>query len=104
MSHKYYKITHFYFWKIVDFNYEFHYDEKCKNIEYMGGGYKMLSRKVTPEKIEEKRKEMIELAEVFGINSLLTIQASQELDILLNTLTKSKEKEYFSVQKKYKYF
>ncbi|MCK1992752.1 aspartyl-phosphate phosphatase Spo0E family protein [Peribacillus muralis] len=64
----------------------------------------MLSRKVTPEKIEEKRKEMIELAEVFGINSLLTVQASQELDILLNTLTKSKEKEYFSVQKKYKYF
>ncbi|WP_285766358.1 aspartyl-phosphate phosphatase Spo0E family protein [Peribacillus sp. SI8-4] len=54
----------------------------------------MLSNKVTPERIEEKRREMIELAEIFGINSLLTIQASQELDILLNALTKKRKAEY----------
>ncbi|WP_340373104.1 aspartyl-phosphate phosphatase Spo0E family protein [Peribacillus sp. FSL E2-0218] len=88
------KITHFYHSKIVDFNYEFHYDGKCKNIEYMGGVYKLLSKKVTPERIEEKRQEMMELANIFGINSLLTIQASQELDILLNALTKNRKAEY----------
>lgn len=60
----------------------------------MGGVYKLLSKKVTPERIEEKRKEMMELANIFGINSLLTIQASQELDTLLNALTKNKKAEY----------
>ncbi|WP_232732494.1 aspartyl-phosphate phosphatase Spo0E family protein [Bacillus sp. mrc49] len=54
----------------------------------------MLSKKVTPERIEEKRKEMMELANIFGINSLLTIQASQELDTLLNALTKDLKAEY----------
>ncbi|PJN86898.1 Spo0A-P phosphatase [Bacillus sp. mrc49] len=60
----------------------------------MGGVYKLLSKKVTPERIEEKRKEMMELANIFGINSLLTIQASQELDTLLNALTKDLKAEY----------
>ncbi|KWW11198.1 hypothetical protein AS888_02940 [Peribacillus simplex] len=63
-------------------------------MEYMGGVYKLLSKKVTPERIEEKRQEMMELANIFGINSLLTIQASQELDILLNALTKNRKAEY----------
>ncbi|MGE6378961.1 Spo0E family sporulation regulatory protein-aspartic acid phosphatase [Peribacillus muralis] len=64
----------------------------------------MFFRKITPERIEEKRQEMIELAENFGINSLLTIQASQELDTLLNALTKTRKAEYFSLQKVYRYF
>ncbi|WP_102345027.1 aspartyl-phosphate phosphatase Spo0E family protein [Bacillus sp. Marseille-P3661] len=41
---------------------------------------------VIRKQIEVKRKEMIELASVHGINSLLTVQCSQELDRLLNHL------------------
>ncbi|WP_281271525.1 aspartyl-phosphate phosphatase Spo0E family protein [Peribacillus asahii] len=36
------------------------------------------------EKIEEKRQEMIRLAIDFGFTSQLAVQASQELDSLLN--------------------
>lgn len=39
--------------------------------------------------IEEKRKEMIQLAEDYGYTSTLTVQASQELDYLLNTFSPS---------------
>lgn len=39
--------------------------------------------------IEEKRKEMIQLAEDYGYTSNLTVQASQELDYLLNTFSPS---------------
>lgn len=38
------------------------------------------------QQIEKKRKEMIDLAAIYGINSSVTIQCSQELDILLNLL------------------
>ncbi|MFJ7829804.1 Spo0E family sporulation regulatory protein-aspartic acid phosphatase [Peribacillus sp. NPDC097284] len=41
----------------------------------------------TVEKIEEKRKEMIMLAKNYGLTSRMTIQASQELDSLLNAVT-----------------
>lgn len=34
--------------------------------------------------IEEKREQMIASAKIWGINSKITIQYSQELDLLLN--------------------
>ncbi|MDM5213650.1 aspartyl-phosphate phosphatase Spo0E family protein [Peribacillus sp. NJ4] len=64
----------------------------------------MICRKVTIEKVEEKREEMIKLAAVYGFTSLLTVQASQELDALLNALTNKRESEYFSLQRVYRYF
>ncbi|MET1177750.1 aspartyl-phosphate phosphatase Spo0E family protein [Peribacillus simplex] len=64
----------------------------------------MPCRKVTIEKIEEKRKEMINLAAIYGLSSLLTVQASQELDTLLNALTSKRECEHFYLQKAYRYF
>ncbi|MDM5357747.1 Spo0E family sporulation regulatory protein-aspartic acid phosphatase [Peribacillus sp. RS7] len=64
----------------------------------------MICRKVTIEKVEEKREEMIKLAAIYGFTSLLTVQASQELDALLNALTNKRESEYFSLQKVYRYF
>ncbi|MBK5445626.1 aspartyl-phosphate phosphatase Spo0E family protein, partial [Peribacillus sp. NPDC060186] len=42
---------------------------------------------ITVERIEEKRREMIKLAADYGFTSLLTVQASQELDSLLNAIT-----------------
>ncbi|MFJ7747356.1 aspartyl-phosphate phosphatase Spo0E family protein [Peribacillus sp. NPDC097295] len=41
---------------------------------------------ITVEKIEEKRKEMIMLATNYGFTSRITVQASQELDSLLNAV------------------
>ncbi|WP_017756288.1 aspartyl-phosphate phosphatase Spo0E family protein [Calidifontibacillus oryziterrae] len=41
---------------------------------------------MTHQQIERKRKEMLELAAIYGINNQLTIQCSQELDQLLNKL------------------
>lgn len=37
------------------------------------------------EEIELKRKEMLEHARAFGLNSPFTVKSSQELDTLLNT-------------------
>lgn len=37
--------------------------------------------------IEEKRQEMIKLALDYGYSSHIAVQASQELDSLLNTIT-----------------
>lgn len=45
-----------------------------------------VSIKITRQQIEKKREEMIELAATYGINSKVTIQCSQELDLLLNRL------------------
>ena len=45
---------------------------------------------ITVEKIEEKRKEMIMLASNYGFTSRITVQASQELDSLLNAVTSVK--------------
>lgn len=42
---------------------------------------------VTNKMIEEKRKEMIKLALDYGYTSHLAVQASQELDILLNAVS-----------------
>ncbi|MGG4264957.1 Spo0E family sporulation regulatory protein-aspartic acid phosphatase [Peribacillus simplex] len=64
----------------------------------------MLCQKVTLEKVEEKRQEMIKLAAIYGLTSLLTVQASQELDMLLNALTNKRDSEYFSLKKVYRYF
>ncbi|MGE7903959.1 aspartyl-phosphate phosphatase Spo0E family protein [Peribacillus sp. NPDC094092] len=64
----------------------------------------MPCRKVTIEKVEEKRKEMINLAAIYGLSSLLTVQASQELDTLLNALTSKRDAEHFPLQKVYRYF
>ncbi|CAH0205867.1 hypothetical protein SRABI96_02048 [Peribacillus sp. Bi96] len=64
----------------------------------------MHCRKVTVERIEEKRQEMIKLAAIYGFTSFLTIQASQELDTLLNALAKKRESEYFALQNVYKHF
>lgn len=38
------------------------------------------------QQIEIKRKQMFDYAATYGINSTLTLQCSQELDILLNRL------------------
>lgn len=38
------------------------------------------------QQIETKRKQMFNYAATYGINSKLTLQCSQELDILLNRL------------------
>ena len=38
------------------------------------------------QQIEIKRKQMFDYAATYGINSMLTLQCSQELDILLNRL------------------
>lgn len=43
------------------------------------------------QQIEIKRKQMIDYASAYGINSKVTIQCSQELDILLNRLN---QKQY----------
>lgn len=45
---------------------------------------KELYAELINEKIEEKRQEMIRLAIDFGFTSQLAVQASQELDSLLN--------------------
>ncbi|MGE7764222.1 Spo0E family sporulation regulatory protein-aspartic acid phosphatase [Peribacillus sp. NPDC096540] len=54
---------------------------------------------ITVERIEEKRREMIKLAADYGFTSLLTVQASQELDSLLNAITNKRKSEYFSFKK-----
>ncbi len=64
----------------------------------------MPCRMVTIERVEEKREEMIKLAASYGLTSLLTVQASQELDTLLNALSRKRESEYYSLQKAYRYF
>lgn len=64
----------------------------------------MPCRKVTIEKVEEKRQEMIKLGAIYGLTSLLTVQASQELDTLLNALANKRDSEYFSLQEAYRYF
>lgn len=38
------------------------------------------------QQIEIKRKQMFDYAATYGINSKITIQCSQELDVLLNRL------------------
>ncbi|PAK44270.1 hypothetical protein B8W99_01740 [Peribacillus simplex] len=63
----------------------------------------MPCRKVTIEKVEEKRQEMIKLGAIYGLTSLLTVQASQELDTLLNALASKRDSD-FSLQKAYRYF
>ncbi|HHY71762.1 MAG TPA: aspartyl-phosphate phosphatase Spo0E family protein [Bacillus bacterium] len=40
------------------------------------------------QRIETKRKQMFDYASTYGINSSITIQCSQELDILLNRLNR----------------
>ncbi|MGE8020695.1 aspartyl-phosphate phosphatase Spo0E family protein [Peribacillus frigoritolerans] len=60
--------------------------------------------KVTIEKVEEKRQEMIKLGAIYGLTSLLTVQASQELDTLLNALASKRDSEYFSLKEAYRYF
>jgi hypothetical protein len=47
---------------------------------------------------------MIKLGAIYGLTSLLTVQASQELDTLLNALASKRDSEYFSLQKAYRYF
>ncbi|WHY57967.1 aspartyl-phosphate phosphatase Spo0E family protein [Peribacillus simplex] len=64
----------------------------------------MPCRKITIEKVEEKRKEMINLAAIYGLSSLLTVQASQELDTLLNALTSKRDSERYPLRKAYRYF
>ncbi|SIQ85363.1 Spo0E like sporulation regulatory protein [Peribacillus simplex] len=64
----------------------------------------MPCRKITIEKVEEKRKEMINLAAIYGLSSLLTVQASQELDTLLNALTSKRDSEHYPLRKAYRYF
>ncbi|MDO7486550.1 aspartyl-phosphate phosphatase Spo0E family protein [Peribacillus sp. NPDC096622] len=64
----------------------------------------MPCRKVTVEKVEEKRQEMIKLGAIYGLTSLVTVQASQELDRLLNALASKRDSEYFSFQKANRYF
>ncbi|MFF2286829.1 Spo0E family sporulation regulatory protein-aspartic acid phosphatase [Peribacillus butanolivorans] len=59
---------------------------------------------ITVERIEEKRREMIKLAADYGFTSLLTIQASQELDSLLNAITNKRKSEYFLLKKVYSDF
>lgn len=59
----------------------------------------MICRKVTIEKVEEKREEMIKLAAIYGFTSLLTVQASQELDALLNALTNKENLNIFPSRK-----
>ncbi|MFJ7680715.1 Spo0E family sporulation regulatory protein-aspartic acid phosphatase [Peribacillus butanolivorans] len=59
---------------------------------------------ITVERIEEKRREMIKLAADYGFTSLLTVQASQELDSLLNALTNKRKSEYFLLKKVYSDF
>lgn len=44
----------------------------------------MINKEITNKIIEEKRQEMIRLALDYGYTSQLTVQASQELDSLLN--------------------
>ncbi|MFE0504813.1 aspartyl-phosphate phosphatase Spo0E family protein [Peribacillus butanolivorans] len=58
----------------------------------------------TVERIEEKRREMIKLAADYGFTSLLTVQASQELDSLLNAITNKRKSEYFLLKKVYNDF
>ncbi|WP_458412036.1 aspartyl-phosphate phosphatase Spo0E family protein [Schinkia sp. CFF1] len=41
------------------------------------------------QQIEIKRKQMFDYAAIYGINSQMTIQCSQELDILLNHLNQN---------------
>ncbi|KON68245.1 Spo0E family sporulation regulatory protein-aspartic acid phosphatase [Peribacillus butanolivorans] len=59
---------------------------------------------ITVERIEEKRREMIKLAADYGFTSLLTVQASQELDSLLNAITNKRKSEYFLLKKVYSDF
>ncbi|KQU11042.1 MULTISPECIES: aspartyl-phosphate phosphatase Spo0E family protein [Peribacillus] len=59
---------------------------------------------ITVERIEEKRREMIKLAADYGFTSLLTVQASQELDSLLNAITNKRKSEYFLLKKFYSDF
>ena len=40
--------------------------------------------------IQNKRLEMIELAQIYGMNSERTVRSSQELDVLMN--------EYYAIQ------
>ncbi len=58
----------------------------------------MLYVEIMEEKIEEKRQEMIQLAQNFGFTSELAVQASQELDSLLNALTSKNVVTYFSLK------
>lgn len=41
------------------------------------------------QQIEIKRKQMFDYAATYGINNQMTIQCSQELDILLNHLNQN---------------
>ncbi|MBK5497845.1 MULTISPECIES: aspartyl-phosphate phosphatase Spo0E family protein [Peribacillus] len=59
---------------------------------------------ITVERIEEKRREMIKLAADYGFTSLLTVQASQELDSLLNAIPNKRKSEYFLLKKVYSDF
>lgn len=47
---------------------------------------KILYEEITDKIIEEKRQEMIQLALDYGYTSHLAVQASQELDFLLNAV------------------
>ncbi|MEJ9229325.1 aspartyl-phosphate phosphatase Spo0E family protein [Peribacillus butanolivorans] len=63
-----------------------------------------MPQQITVERIEEKRREMIKLAADYGFTSLLTVQASQELDSLLNAITNKRKSEYFLLKKVYSDF
>lgn len=54
----------------------------------------MRHSQIIVERIEEKRKEMIKLAADYGFTSWITVQASQELDSLLNASTHAKYLDY----------
>jgi hypothetical protein len=54
----------------------------------------MLHPQISIEAIEEKRKEMIKLAGDYGFTSRITVQASQELDLLLNAITDKRQLEF----------
>lgn len=60
----------------------------------------MLNEEITLEAIEEKRREMIRLAIDFGFTSRVAVQASQELDSLLNAATFQNKTVRFSLKKK----
>ncbi|WP_077622190.1 aspartyl-phosphate phosphatase Spo0E family protein [Sediminibacillus massiliensis] len=50
----------------------------------MEGPYADVDKKSLQEKIRDKRKQMIQVANLYGFTSLITVQHSQELDVLLN--------------------
>jgi len=57
----------------------------------------MMEHRELLKKIEEKRKTMIALGEQYGLVSKLTLQASQELDLLIIYYQKMTMKQCISL-------